>query len=89
MSEGDGIQQMKVSGKSQIQAYDNQTGEVLVLCRRCKEVKRVKATRKQIADWAGGALIQSAMRHLNADDRELMISGTCGPCFDAQWGRGA
>ena len=30
----------------------------------------------------GVGLIQNAMPNLSADDRELLISGICGPCFD-------
>jgi hypothetical protein len=36
--------------------------------------------------WEGGELIQNAMPYVSAGDRELMISGTCGPCFDEMFG---
>jgi hypothetical protein len=85
MPENDGVIQMVVPGKSQIQAYDTATGEILVLCRQCKIVKRVEATRKQVSDWAEGGLIQVVMRHLRAGDRELLVSGVCEPCFDKLW----
>jgi hypothetical protein len=32
--------------------------------------------------WKNGEYIQNAMPYLNVDERELLISGTCGPCFD-------
>jgi hypothetical protein len=32
--------------------------------------------------WCEGKLIQKAMPELTKDERELLISGTCGPCFD-------
>ena len=31
------------------------------------------------------ALRQSAMPNVPADERELLISGICGPCFDAMF----
>jgi len=39
-------------------------------------------TDEQIANWRNGALIQRAMPNLTADERELLISGYCGTCFD-------
>lgn len=32
--------------------------------------------------WKAGEYIQDVMPYLSADDRELMISGVCGKCFD-------
>lgn len=36
----------------------------------------------QIANWKTGTLIQRAMPNLSADQRELLISHTCGKCWD-------
>ena len=36
--------------------------------------------------WQNGSLIQDAMPYLSADERELLISGTCGTCFDKMFG---
>ena len=36
--------------------------------------------------WENGELIQNAMPYLSADERELLISGTCGTCFDNMFG---
>ena len=36
--------------------------------------------------WENGALIQTAMPYLSADEREVLISGMCGPCFDNLFG---
>jgi hypothetical protein len=35
--------------------------------------------------WQGGKLVQDAFPYLSADEREILISGTCGPCFDAMF----
>ena len=32
--------------------------------------------------WEDGELIQDAMPYLSAGERELLISGVCGKCFD-------
>lgn len=85
MPENDGVTELKILGKPWIKAYDDTTGEALILCRECKEIKRRKVTRKQIANWADGALIQRAMPELSRDETELFISGTCSPCFDKLW----
>ena len=45
-----------------------------------------KTTFKLPADgylrWKSGELVQNALPKLSADDRELLISGMCGECFD-------
>lgn len=33
--------------------------------------------------WKGGAFIQDAFPDMSMNDRELLISGACGPCFDS------
>jgi len=33
-----------------------------------------------------GELIQNALPYLSADERELLISGICGGCFDKMFG---
>lgn len=38
---------------------------------------------RRIYRWKAGALIQTVFPELDADARELMISGICGVCFDA------
>jgi hypothetical protein len=85
MPENDGVIQLTVPRREQIKAYDTVTGEVLILCRKCEQVKRVEVTRNQISTWASGGLIQVVMPHLTAGDRELLVSGVCEPCFDKMW----
>ena len=55
-------------------------------CRHCKESSELAVNRQDIEDWAAGKYIQDAMPYLSADERELLISGTCGPCFDEMFG---
>jgi len=55
---------------------------VTVTCRICNQEIPVSATEEQLMSWHAGALIQYAMPGVPADERELLISGICGPCFD-------
>lgn len=40
---------------------------------------------KQFDAWKQGALIQDAFPDLGDDERELLISGVCGKCFDSMF----
>jgi len=51
-------------------------------CIMCKQLKTVTAPEAEFRAWESGQLIQRAMKSLSEGDRELLISGTCGPCFD-------
>lgn len=57
-----------------------------VKCQFCKKVFTIKAKPKDIEAWKEGALIQNVMPYLSDNDRELLISGTCEPCFDKIFG---
>lgn len=51
-------------------------------CISCKEVYHLKVHPNDIVRISEGAHVQDAMPYLSADDRELLISGICGKCFD-------
>lgn len=55
-------------------------------CIECGKRKPISATAEQIRAWRNGALIQDAMPNVPEDERELLISGICGECFDALFG---
>jgi hypothetical protein len=55
-------------------------------CHCCYQDKVIKANVKDFLDWQAGKLIQNAMPYLSVDDRELLISGTCGPCWEKIFG---
>jgi hypothetical protein len=52
------------------------------VCRICDDEKLLDVTIEQLKAWRNGMLIQDAMPHLSPGDRELLISGICGSCFD-------
>lgn len=53
-----------------------------VTCGSCKGYFEVHMTTTAWERWTTGEYIQSVAPELGADDRELLISATCGPCFD-------
>ena len=54
-------------------------------CGCCHQVTKISFNGEDWLRWQEGELIQVAMPYLNADERELMISGICGTCFDAMF----
>ena len=55
---------------------------VIVGCIKCAEAKHITVGNADLDSWENGALIQDAMPYLSADEREILISGICGECFD-------
>ena len=51
-------------------------------CRVCKNQVEMQVHIEDVTAWENGKLIQDAMPYLSADEREVLISGICGPCFD-------
>ena len=54
----------------------------VVKCWNCENSHEITTTEAAWKAWKSGELIQDAMPELSAGDRELLISGTCGECFD-------
>ncbi len=55
---------------------------MIVECRQCQREFEIPVTDNQIADWKGGGLIQRVMPNLTNSQRELLMTRTCGDCFD-------
>lgn len=54
-----------------------------IKCNICKKVYIIKMSPKQFHDIKKGVgHIQDILPNHSADERELIISGTCGTCFD-------
>ena len=51
-------------------------------CRECGITKTFELREEDVNRWKAGALIQNVFPKISIDDRELMISQTCGACFD-------
>jgi hypothetical protein len=55
---------------------------VAVTCRVCLETFHVSIVPSEYVRWQNGECIQNAMPNVSAEDRELLISQTCGACWD-------
>lgn len=63
------------------------TVTVRTRCPDCKKDVEVKdIPRDAFESWFnGGALIQDALSMLSADQREVLLTGICGPCFESMF----
>ncbi len=59
---------------------------ITVACRLCRVHHDVMVNMADVRTWMAGTLIQDAMPYLSADDRELLISHTCGKCWENMFG---
>lgn len=55
-------------------------------CPICCESDTIEVPVHQYMDWQMGGLIQHVMPQLTATQREQIISGICGPCWDRSFG---
>jgi hypothetical protein len=60
--------------------------EYKIKCIKCGRDVVIKANPDDMQKWKEGALLQRAMPYLTADEREIMVSRICGPCFDKMFG---
>ncbi len=52
-------------------------------CKHCGRQFVLTFDKSDMYDWLSGSLpIQNALPYLSANERELLLSGTCGDCFD-------
>lgn len=56
------------------------------VCRQCNKLIAMKVNLEDFAAWNQGVYVQKAMPYLSTDERELLISGICGACFDNNFG---
>jgi hypothetical protein len=55
-------------------------------CVQCKETQSITVGNGDLVNWQNGELIQDAMPYLSAGEQEVLVSGTCGACFDKMFG---
>lgn len=53
-----------------------------VNCVSCKGEKEVQVQQRDLEAYQEGAHVQHAFPYLSTGDRELLVSGICGDCFD-------
>ncbi len=57
-----------------------------ITCNLCDDTKELIIYEEDYQRFQAGTKVQLAFPYLSADDRELLISGTCGECFDKLFG---
>jgi len=64
-------------------ASENARLSFLKTCRCCGTAYTLMLDPQDLFDWHNGeGFIQDLMPYLSTGERELLISGTCGRCFD-------
>lgn len=58
------------------------TVAIKATCRICQDTHFYSVPYKNFEDWQAGELIQDCFPFMEADARELLISGVCGKCYD-------
>jgi hypothetical protein len=64
-----------------VKSTSNSKAELTVTC-GCGTSKTFEVLTQTYRNWVGGQLIQRAFPELSNADREMLISGTCGICWD-------
>ena len=55
-------------------------------CVGCSQEVTIDANPRDVEAWRDGDLIQNVMSYLDADQREMFISGTCPTCWTKMFG---
>jgi hypothetical protein len=51
-------------------------------CDHCDHTEEITFGFDDYAKWKDGEYIQDVLDYLTPDEREIMLSATCGKCFD-------
>ena len=65
----------------------NNTIILEVACPVCGKVSEISVEVNDYIDWQNGKLTQNAFPYLSASEREMLISGVCGDCWDNMFGK--
>lgn len=52
------------------------------VCRECCKTVKMSVDPEGVRQYNEGEKVQDAFPYLTADEREILISGICGECFD-------
>lgn len=55
---------------------------IITTCPICGHANEVEVNEIDYLDWQDGMLAQDAFPYLNANEREMLISGICPSCWD-------
>ncbi len=60
--------------------------DFILSCKNCNQTFKIKCTKEQFKEYMKGEKkIQSIFPELTPEIRELLISNTCGKCFDGMF----
>jgi hypothetical protein len=66
-----------------VAAYQDRSFVFDVKCRDCCVITSIIVNKEDLIDWmSGSGPIEKVLDYLSANERELLISNTCGKCFD-------
>mgnify|MGYP000595189824 CR=1 FL=1 len=57
--------------------------KVQIPCKSCETYVTLEAPEESWVAWEKGVFVQNAFPGLTPSERELLISGICGKCFDS------
>jgi hypothetical protein len=60
----------------------SETRPVAIGCRYCGDIFTIELSYSGQQKWNDGELIQNALPELTPSERELLLSQTCGKCWD-------
>jgi hypothetical protein len=60
--------------------------DIKVECWKCSNEHIISVELSDLVGWQNGELIQDALHYLTDDERELLMSATCGECWDILFG---
>ena len=68
-------------------AFDDRDRQLVAECVHCGTEHIQWVNEQDFLDWTSGVgYIQDKLPYLSADERELLISGTCGACWTRMFG---
>lgn len=65
-----------------VRAVDDVNSDVTGPCYSCKKPQKVQIKTTDLTRFRGGTFAQDCFPYLSAADREFLISGICGKCWD-------
>jgi hypothetical protein len=60
--------------------------DVACRCPECRDINFVRVEKGDYFDWKRGKYAQNAFPYLNAAQREMLMTGICGACWDLIFG---
>lgn len=62
------------------------TAQFVIECQECGTLYSLEVDYQGYLEWRyEGKLLQHALPQNTHDERELLLSGTCGPCYDSMF----